>query len=335
MPDQDSAPKQFFFKEGAPHKLVDSLPDAPPWRQFNEAARKERGEKFKPTDEAVEMVNAALLLRRPLLVTGKPGTGKSTLAYAVAHQLQLGKVLLWSITTRSTLQQGLYSYDAIGRLQDASLFKPKPGEPAEPPDAGRYIRLGPLGTAMLRGESDGESGFRPRVLLIDEIDKSDIDLPNDLLNIFEEGEFDIPELARLPDDRKYDTVEVLPHDGDTKVSIKRGKVRCDKFPFVIMTSNDEREFPAPFLRRCLRLDVKPPTEEELLAIVRQRLSPTDEHEKQFKSLTKEFWKLREENKRNLATDQLLNAVYLLQQGLDPLMRDRLREAILRSLSENQ
>src|SRR5262249_15133431 len=167
-----------------------------------------RGKTYQSTPEEVELVNAALYLRRPLLVTGKPGTGKSTLVNAVAYELGLGPVLSWSITSRSTLQEGLYRYDAIARLQQASLVdrlrqSGQEGRTTEtdqddrdtesaandPTDIGQFIRLGPLGTALLPAE-------RPRALLIDEIDKSDIDLPNDLLHVFEEGRFEIPELVR-------------------------------------------------------------------------------------------------------------------------------------------
>ncbi|MFM6527076.1 MAG: MoxR family ATPase, partial [Dolichospermum sp.] len=99
------------------------------------------------------------------------GTGKTSLAYAVAYELGLGEVLHWPITTRTTLKDGLYSYDAIGRLQDA-----KDKDKDNLAEIGKYINLGSLGTALLPSE-------KPRVLLIDEIDKSDIDLPNDLLHI--------------------------------------------------------------------------------------------------------------------------------------------------------
>jgi hypothetical protein len=101
------------------------LPPAPPWRIFKDdpdgAAEQQllKGEHFKPPEIAIAMVNAALTLRRPLLITGNPGTGKSTLAYAVARELELGSVLKWPITTKITLKDGLYSYDAIARLQDA------------------------------------------------------------------------------------------------------------------------------------------------------------------------------------------------------------------------
>jgi len=342
--------RQFFTSDPKPNDRIDDLPSPPPWRRFNEQAKQERGEKFHPSEEVIELVNAALLLRRPLLVTGKPGTGKSSLAFAVAYQLGLGKVLQWSITTRSTLQQGLYTYDAIARLQDASLMQARRsvtaggnsapiGELAEEQqfrDIGKYIRLGPLGTSMLPGkEGTASNGRRPRVLLIDEIDKSDIDLPNDLLSIFEEGEFEIPELGRLPEESRFDKVEVLPYDSDDPVWIERGRVRCENFPFVVMTSNEEREFPPAFLRRCLRLDVKPPTDTELVAIVRDRLSEAAQHDTQLNELLRSFLERRDERKQDLATDQLLNAMYLVVSGLDLTKRSQLLNAVFRSLSGNR
>src|SRR5262249_39467772 len=201
------------------------FPAAPPWRDFSRPGRR-RGLTYQATLEQVRLVNAALYLRRPLLVTGRPGVGKSSLAESVAEELKLGMVMRWTITSRTTLNDGLYRYDAIGRMQEAQLNR----DAKTPPDIGKYLTLGPLGTAML-------PSTRPRVLLIDEIDKSDIDLPNDLLNIFEEGEFEIPELARIPEENQ--PVEVREYQSDNKVKINKGKVQCTTFPFVVMTSNGE------------------------------------------------------------------------------------------------
>ena len=103
-----------------PHDGMDQLPPPPPWRDFNKLAAT-RGTTFQATAHEVELVNAALYLRRPLLVTGPPGTGKSSLAYAVAWELRLGDVLRWSINSRSTLGEGLYQYDALARLRDLGL----------------------------------------------------------------------------------------------------------------------------------------------------------------------------------------------------------------------
>ncbi|GAA3118332.1 hypothetical protein GCM10017687_34960 [Streptomyces echinatus] len=157
-------------------------------------------------------------------MTGNPGTGKSTLAYAIAHELGLGKVLRWPIVSRTTLQDGLYRYDAIARLQDVQLERARGDDSgAAASGIGSYIRLGPLGTALL-------PAGQPRVVLIDELDKSDLDLPNDLLNTLEEGEFSIPELERLAD--REPVVEVLTHDGD-RVAVHGGRIACTAFPVIV------------------------------------------------------------------------------------------------------
>src|SRR5262249_37315794 len=160
---------------------------------------------------------------------------------------------------------------------------------------------------------------------------SDLDLPNELLNIFEEGEFEIPELARLPEEQSR--MAVLPYDGDEKVYIERGRVLCNAFPFVVMTSNGEREFPPAFLRRCLRLDINPHSPDVLAQIVRERLAPPSDQQTVVNELIDRFVELRDTQKKELATDQLLNAVYMVLNGVDPLKKEQLREAIFRSLSE--
>lgn len=151
------------------------LPELPPWRRRDMAITR-----FVLTEELLDAVNAALHLRRPLLLTGAPGSGKSTLVSLIASELALGDPLNWYITSRSTLADGLFHYDALGRLH-ATQTQSKVLQVED------YVTLGPLGTALA-------SRDKPRAVLIDEIDKSDFDLPSDLLNVLEEGEFDIPPL---------------------------------------------------------------------------------------------------------------------------------------------
>ena len=314
-----------FNKDHEPHDGIKNLPEPPPWRSFNtevqtteKKSREEiKGKTFQVWDRQVELVNAALYLRRPLLVTGKPGTGKSSLAYAIAYQLKLGKVLTWPINTRTTLSDGLYRYDAIGRLQDAQL--------GNKPNIGKYIQLGAVGTAFLPNEY-------PRVLLIDEIDKSDIDLPNDLLNLFEEGEFEILELARMSEQEKV--VNVRTYDNQ-KVDISEGKVACKQFPLVIMTSNGERDFPPAFLRRCLQLEMPEPTIEELAEIVESHFDNLESDTDTLniaKEFIEKFVRAREGGK-NLATDQLLNVIFMLTKKKSPSEQDKknLLECLLQSL----
>lgn len=291
-----------------PDNALTTLPPAPPWRPFapgekpkgpsplgaiEAVARDQKlGETFVTTPAMVDAVNAALFLRRPLLLTGRPGVGKSSLIRAVARELRMGVVLDWSITSRSTLKEGVYEYDALGRLYAKNTG-------TENVSIGNFVTLGPLGIAMMASEW-------PRALLIDEIDKSDLDLPNDLLNIFEKGEYTIPELSRA-DEKKVSVkcVQNLP-----AIEIEHGRIQCRQFPFVVLTSNGEREFPGPFLRRCVRLEVEEPKLAQLESIVTSHFNKAQKDAAQ--QLIEEFDKLR--GKGQLASDQLLNAVFLHLSG---------------------
>ncbi|MFE0421717.1 AAA family ATPase [Streptomyces sp. NPDC058953] len=302
------------------------FPKAPPWRRFTPVDRDGRpdpkaGAKSRSNlpyliePRHADVVNAALHLRRPLLVTGPAGTGKSSLARAIAYELQLGELLRWPVNSRSTVRDALYQYDAIGRLRETTLQRDR-GE-AEP-SIGTFIRLGPLGTALVPSP-------KPRALLVDEMDKGDVDLPNDLLTVFEEGVFDIPELTRLPEELSYIDVETA--DRAEPVRVRRGVVQCREFPVVVITSNGERDFPPAFLRRCVRLNLPVPGEERLRAIVAAHLGESELRDAD--DLIETF--LRRRAPGELATDQLLNAVFLRVNGVD-LDADGLLDAVLHQLT---
>ena len=171
-------------------------------------------------------VNAAIRLERPLLVKGEPGTGKTELARQVAASLGLD-MIEWSIKSTTKAQQGLYEYDAVSRLRDSQLGDPRVS------DVSNYIRKGKLWQAFTAG--------RKTVLLIDEIDKADIEFPNDLLQELDRMEFHV-----------YET-------GET--------VKAETRPIVIITSNNEKELPDAFLRRCFFHYIRFPEAETLARIV--------------------------------------------------------------------
>ena len=288
-------------------------PEPPPWRMFFGGPdlptppadeRENRRRLGTPSvahsadTNAVAMVNAAISLSRPIIVSGRPGSGKSALAHMIARELGLGRVLRWPITSRTTLRHGLYEYDTFGHAQAL-------GGNGDT-DIGNFIHLNPLGTALLPHRL-------PRVLLIDELDKSDVDLPNDLLSIFEEGEFVINELVRVRDRQQEVTVHAT--DPGVRAPVRDGVVRCHAFPVVVITSNGEREFPAAFMRRCLTLTVSDPDVQRLAEMVAAHFGDRDV-EVPDDMITK-FVAARK-SKGGLAADQLLNAVHLATSGaFDP------------------
>jgi MoxR-like ATPase len=158
-----------FVGDGQPHRadpVKRAWTQIPPLRSWR-LRQKDKAPIFEMTPALADAVNVALHLRRPLLVTGGPGSGKSTLVDVIAAELELGTVLRWHITSKSTLNDGLYEYDALGRLHATQEHDDDSPE--------KFVTLGPLGTALAAGTI--------RAVLIDELDKSDLDLPGDLLKV--------------------------------------------------------------------------------------------------------------------------------------------------------
>lgn len=303
----------YYRGTGEPRAEI-ALPTPPPWRTF---PRPPRAEVFLPPEGLVEAVNAALCLRRPLLITGAPGSGKSSVIEQVAAELGLGRVLRWHITSRSMLAESLYRYDALGRIHAQRIHQGTRSDDIAP-----FLELGPLGTALL-------PAARPRALLIDELDKCDLDLPGDLLDVLERGEFEIPELIREDQDR----IELREWKSNETHVIDGGRVQCTEFPFIVMTSNGEQELPAPFLRRCVRYTMPMPSAEMLREVINGWLDIAVPDTGQLADLVGDF--IRRVNAgETIAIDQLLSTVHLISGNGAPQgeQRDRLVKTLMRDLS---
>jgi len=260
---------ELFVGDGIPHR-ADHAKEAweriPPLRSWRHRVPG-IAPVFDMPPGLTDAVNASLHLRRPLLLSGGPGSGKSTLVDLIAAELELGAVLRWHITSKSVLTDALYEYDALGRLHATQVTDPD-ADPAAAAVA-NFVTLGPLGTALAAG--------KVRAVLIDEIDKSDLDLPGDLLNVMENGEFPIPVLTRA----KGGPFTVKGTDGESYEVDADGVVRRRHFPVIVFTSNGERAFSPPFLRRCIRFAMPQADKERLVRIVTAHLSSdaaTTEHE---------------------------------------------------------
>ncbi len=225
---------------------------------------------YVATEDLTVAVNAAITLERPLLVKGEPGTGKTELARQIAGALDL-PLLEWSVKSTTRAQQGLYEYDAVSRLRDSQLGDERVK------DVKNYIKKGKLWDAF---DADGKV-----VLLIDEIDKADIEFPNDLLQELDQMSFFV-----------YETGEVI---------------KAKQRPIVIITSNNEKELPDAFLRRCFFHYIQFPDAETMQQIVNVHFPDIK------KSLVREaltqFYELRETTglKKKPSTSEVLDWLKLL------------------------
>ena len=225
---------------------------------------------YVATEDLTVAVNAAVLLERPLLIKGEPGTGKTELAKQVASALGL-ELIEWNIKSTTKAQQGLYEYDAVSRLRDSQLGDERVR------DVGNYIRKGKLWTAF---EADQKV-----VLLIDEIDKADIEFPNDLLQELDKMAFHV-----------YET-------GETVAAKNR--------PVVIITSNNEKELPDAFLRRCFFHYISFPDQDTMRQIVKMHYP--DIKEQLLTTALTQFYEIREQQglKKKPSTSEVLDWLKLL------------------------
>jgi len=232
-------------------------------------------------------VNAAVHLEKPLLVKGEPGTGKTLLAEEIAKALQK-PLFTWHIKSTTTAQQGLYQYDAVSRLRDSQLGEERVGELAH------YIKKGQLWEAF---ESDQQV-----VLLIDEIDKADIEFPNDLLQELDKMEFFCYELQQT--------------------------ISARHRPIVIITSNNEKELPDPFLRRCIFHYIRFPDAEMMKRILDVHFSGLDGQ--LLERALKVFYELREVRgmKKRPSTSELIDWIKLIV--LERLELKELEEANIKN-----
>ena len=232
---------------------------------------------YVASEELMRAVNIAMVLQKPLLIKGEPGTGKTMLAEATSQALGK-KLIIWNIKSTTKAQDGLYVYDVVQRLYDSQFG----GEGVD--DIAKYVRLGKLGEAFTSEEQV--------ILLIDEIDKADLEFPNDLLWELDRMEFHIPET------------------GETVTARHR--------PVVIITSNAEKELPDAFLRRCVFHYIEFPDKELMAEIVRVHFPDLDD--KLLTQALEAFYRIRQmpQIKKKPSTSEIIDWLRaLVHEGVDP------------------
>ncbi len=220
--------------------------------------------------DLIEAVNVAITLQKPLIIKGEPGTGKTMLASSIADALKM-RLIVWNIKSTTKAKDGLYFYDTVQRLNDARFHD------RDISDIKQYIKLGKLAEAFIAEERT--------VLLIDEIDKADIEFPNDLLNELDEMSFYIPETKEI--------------------------VVAKQRPVVIITSNSEKDLPDPFLRRCIFHYIEFPDYDLMKDIVRVHFP--DIHKELLDRSLKVFYEIRKisELRKKPSTSELIDWIRVL------------------------
>ena len=223
--------------------------------------------------ELLQAVNIAMVLQKPLLIKGEPGTGKTMLAEAISQALDK-KLIIWNIKSTTKAQDGLYVYDVVQRLYDSQFG----GQGVD--DIEKYVKLGKLGEAFTAQEQI--------ILLIDEIDKADLEFPNDLLWELDRMEFHIPETGRT--------------------------VKANHRPVVIITSNAEKELPDAFLRRCVFHYIAFPDKELMADIVRVHFPDLDQ--RLLTQVLEAFYKIRQlpQIKKKPSTSEIIDWIQALRHG---------------------
>lgn len=327
-----------FHGKGDTRELESEIARIRPWNGEIGPWKRRRGEPGVPDDEhkppehpanysaapeLADAVNTAIALAKPLLVTGNPGTGKSQLAERIAWELNLGPVLRFEAQSLSEANDLFYRFDLVGYLSAVELHKAHGAPDAAPPSPRQFLKLGPLGEAIVRSDPQTheelfDAAFapekaeiaspRPSVVLIDEIDKASRDFPNDLLNGIERREFAIREM-------KIESVAANPSYP----------------PIVLITSNSERDLPAPFLRRCVFFHIADPTPQTLQEILIRKFFPWADGEggprrtelpPLYAQLLQHFWTFREKHSVALqyapGTSELLDWTQaLIRRDADP------------------